>query len=93
MPRPAFPRSIPEFYAMFPDEVAPLGHIFESRWPGGGRCPKCGHGRACGRASRCMRPRSWARASRRPANAPSGARFRDGARQSRPRTHRAICRA
>ncbi len=43
MTRPAFPRSLPEFFKMFPDEKECLKFIHESRWPQGGpKCSKCG---------------------------------------------------
>ncbi len=42
MARPDFPRSIPEFFRMFPDEKACLRFVAESRWPDGVGCPKCG---------------------------------------------------
>jgi len=42
MPRPAFPRSLPEFFRMFPDEASCLKFIEESRWQGdSAKCPKC----------------------------------------------------
>jgi transposase-like protein/ribosomal protein L37AE/L43A len=40
--RPDFPRTILEFQARFPDEQACRGYLFESRWPEGFRCPRCG---------------------------------------------------
>jgi len=44
MPRPAFPRSLPEFFRMFPDEASCLRFIEESRWQGeSAKCPRC-HG-------------------------------------------------
>lgn len=43
MTRPTFPRSLPEFFRMFPDEEAALRFVVESRWPEGVGCPKCGH--------------------------------------------------
>jgi transposase-like protein len=44
MSRPDFPRSLPEFFKMFPDEVDCLRFVVESRWPDGNPvCPKCGH--------------------------------------------------
>ncbi len=39
------PRSLPEFEARFPDEAACARWLFERRWPGGFRCPGCGHGK------------------------------------------------
>jgi transposase-like protein len=44
--RPSFPRSILEFQRRFPDEAACRAYLFESRWPGGYRCPRCGGGAA-----------------------------------------------
>ena len=45
MSRLSFPRSLPEFFRMFPDEQACLGFIEESRWPTGNKtCPRCGNG-------------------------------------------------
>lgn len=52
MPRPDFPRSIPEFYAKFPDEDAAFRFVSESRWPDGWRCPKCGHAKGYARVDR-----------------------------------------
>src|SRR3954454_10978675 len=37
------PRSLPEFEARFPDEAACARWLLERRWPGGFRCPACGH--------------------------------------------------
>jgi hypothetical protein len=37
------PRSLPEFEARFPDEAACARWLLEKRWPGGFRCPACGH--------------------------------------------------
>jgi ribosomal protein S27AE len=42
--RPSFPRSIVEFQRSFPDEAACRAYLFESRWPDGYRCPRCGGG-------------------------------------------------
>lgn len=44
--RPDFPRSILEFQARFADEEACRRYLFESRWPDGFRCPRCGGGSA-----------------------------------------------
>ncbi len=44
MPRPDFPRTIVEFQQWFPDDEACAEYLFESRWPEGFRCPRCGHG-------------------------------------------------
>lgn len=37
------PSSLPAFEAQFPDEEACARWLFEKRWPGGFRCPGCGH--------------------------------------------------
>jgi ISXO2-like transposase domain/Transposase zinc-ribbon domain len=37
------PRSLPEFEARFPDEVACARWLLAKRWPDGFRCPACGH--------------------------------------------------
>jgi len=42
VPRPDYPRSIVEFQRRFPDEEACRRYLFESRWPEGYRCPRCG---------------------------------------------------
>jgi transposase-like protein len=53
MSRPAFPRSLPEFFKMFPDEEACLKFIRESRWPEGDpMCPKCSSKICYGRKDR-----------------------------------------
>ncbi|MGH8103600.1 MAG: IS1595 family transposase [bacterium] len=44
MPRPDFPKNIREFQALFTDEESCAEYLFESRWPEGFQCPKCGHG-------------------------------------------------
>lgn len=44
MTRPDFPRSILEFQARFADEEACRRYLFESRWPEGFSCPRCGGG-------------------------------------------------
>lgn len=46
MPRPDFPRTIVEFQGWFPDEAACAQYLFDSRWPEGFRCPRCGSGHA-----------------------------------------------
>jgi transposase-like protein len=46
MPRPGFPRTIVEFQRWFPDDETCVEYLFESRWPDGFRCPRCGHGHA-----------------------------------------------
>jgi ISXO2-like transposase domain/Transposase zinc-ribbon domain len=40
------PRSLPEFEARFPDDAACARWLLERRWPGGFRCPACGHDEA-----------------------------------------------
>src|SRR4051794_31114872 len=40
------PRSLPEFEARFPDDAACARWLLERRWPGGFRCPACGHDKA-----------------------------------------------
>ncbi len=40
------PRSLPEFEARFPDDAACARWLLEKRWPGGFRCPACGHDKA-----------------------------------------------
>src|SRR4051794_34277277 len=40
------PRSLPEFEARFPDEAACARWLLGKRWPGGFRCPACGHDEA-----------------------------------------------
>lgn len=43
MARPDFPRSLPEFFRMFPDERSCLEFVIRSRWPDDKKvCPKCG---------------------------------------------------
>lgn len=44
MTRPDFPRNILEFQARFADEDACRRYLFESRWPDGFACPRCGGG-------------------------------------------------
>lgn len=41
---PTFPKTILEFQRLFPDDDACAEYLFESRWPEGFKCPKCGHG-------------------------------------------------
>lgn len=36
-----FPRSLPEFQRMFPDDAACAAYLERVRWPGGFTCPKC----------------------------------------------------
>lgn len=46
MPRPTYPRTVPEFNRFFPDEQACLDYLAACRWPDGFRCPRCGHDEA-----------------------------------------------
>jgi transposase-like protein len=46
VPRPDFPRTIIEFQHRFPDDDACRAYLFDSRWPVGFRCPRCGSGTA-----------------------------------------------
>ena len=46
MPRPTYPRTVPEFNRFFPDEQARLDYLAACRWPDGFRCPRCGHDEA-----------------------------------------------
>ena len=41
--RSDFPRSLPEFIQRFADDEACFRFLLECRWPGGFRCPRCGH--------------------------------------------------
>ena len=38
-----YPRSLIEFQRRFPDEPACAAYLAQVRWPGGFRCPACGH--------------------------------------------------
>ena len=40
---PEYPKSLPEFQKLFPDEDACATWLFEMRWPDGFECPACGH--------------------------------------------------
>lgn len=40
---PPFPRSLPEFQRMFPDDAACAAYLERVRWPSGFVCPKCAH--------------------------------------------------
>jgi transposase-like protein/ribosomal protein L37AE/L43A len=44
--RPDFPRNILEFQARFAEEDACRSYLFDSRWPDGFVCPRCGGGSA-----------------------------------------------
>src|SRR5437867_11892890 len=46
MPKPDFPRTLPEFQARFADEATCRQYLAASRWPDGQRCPRCGLGEA-----------------------------------------------
>ena len=46
MPRPTYPRTVPEFNRVFPDEQACLDYLAACRWPVGFRCPRCDHDEA-----------------------------------------------
>ena len=54
MARPDFPRTIIEFQHRFPDEDACRQYLFESRWPEGFRCPRCGSEAATGLPRRLL---------------------------------------
>ena len=41
-----YPKSLPEFQKLFPDNDACANYLFALRWPGGFRCPKCDHDEA-----------------------------------------------
>jgi transposase-like protein/ribosomal protein L37AE/L43A len=41
---PHLPALVVEFQGRFPDDVACRAYLFESRWPEGYRCPRCGGG-------------------------------------------------
>ncbi len=43
--RPAFPRTLPEFVRLFPDDEACWRYLLASRWPNGFVCPRCGEPR------------------------------------------------
>ena len=38
-----YPKSLPEFQKMFPDEDACATWLFEAHWPDGFECPVCSH--------------------------------------------------
>src|SRR5271166_6352915 len=38
----AFPRSLPEFQQLFPDDAACAAYLGRARWPDGFVCPHCG---------------------------------------------------
>jgi len=43
MPRPDFPKTLPEFQRQFSEESACRAYLAASRWPEGYRCRQCGH--------------------------------------------------
>src|SRR5512135_2129221 len=47
-----FPRSLIEFQRRFPDERACAAYLARMRWPGGFRCPSCGHAKGWELASK-----------------------------------------
>ena len=49
-----FPKSLPEFQNLFPDEDACATWLFEIRWPDGFECPACGHKECC-----TLKTRKW----------------------------------
>lgn len=52
MTRPTFPRTLPEFVRRFSSEDACRQYLFDSRWPDGFYCPKCGNMEARARKDR-----------------------------------------
>ena len=38
-----YPKSLPDFQRLFPDDDACANWLFEMRWPDGFKCPACGH--------------------------------------------------
>jgi transposase-like protein len=46
VPRPAFPRNLPEFQRQFATEAACEEYLAACRWPDGFVCPRCAHRRA-----------------------------------------------
>ena len=41
-----YPRTVMELEARFSTEEACRAYLWQLRWPGGFRCPRCGHGRS-----------------------------------------------
>ena len=39
-----YPKSLPEFQKIFPDDDTCANWLFEMRWPDGFECPACGKG-------------------------------------------------
>ena len=52
MPRPDFPRNLPDLIRRFPDEAACSEYLMACRWPAGFACPRCGHAKGYRRAGR-----------------------------------------
>ena len=50
--RPTFPRTFPEFVRRFSSEDACRQYLFDSRWPDGFQCPRCGNTEAYARPDR-----------------------------------------
>jgi len=55
MARLTFPKTLREFRERFVTESACLNYMWESRWPEGFRCPRCGHVKAWPLAKRRIR--------------------------------------
>ena len=49
-----YPKSLPRFQKMFPDDDACANWLFEMRWPDGFECPACGHNDCC-----ALKTRKW----------------------------------
>ena len=49
-----YPKSLPKFQRLFPDEDACATWLFELRWPDGFECPACGHKECC-----ALKTRKW----------------------------------
>ena len=47
-----YPKSLPEFQELFPDEDTCATGLFEMRWPDGFECPACGHKECCALTTR-----------------------------------------
>lgn len=52
MARPAFPENLLDFASRFATEESCYAFVFDSRWPDGFRCPKCGYAEAYPRPKR-----------------------------------------
>jgi transposase-like protein len=52
VPRPSFPKNLPEFQRQFATEEACEQYLVACRWPEGFACPRCGHRRAYAVAKR-----------------------------------------